>query len=205
MKQLLRRQVAMPVWSLALIVLAFVGIIGATAEPGEENGTEVATARDREPTDTTATTTLRTTTTAAPTTTTVATTTTTAPTTTTEPAVTQQSFQAIFDAHRPDFLAILQDDNNIETVDKFIYESGSGMIVLDVTSAWASPDNQVEGAWTIMRGMAALWQPGGPFPDSFTPGLRLVNSGTRHECDSTFMLQLARTEAGRQDWAAACR
>lgn len=200
-------------WQLvtASLVALLIGAAIGGAGGGGDTDTNLAAQVDQKITTTT---TKRTTTTEAtssttakePTTTTAAPTT-TAPTTTTVPPMTKDSFKTVFDGQRGEVLTILEKEDNIETVDKFVYDQGAGTVVLDVTSTWSSPDNQANGAWAIARGMAVLWEPGDGVWTSpgFTPNFTLVNSGRRYACPASLMLKLGGSEAARSEFESTCR
>lgn len=149
------------------------------------------------------------------TTTTEATTTTTfAPTTTIEltPELSVLAFLLAFGEMRQDLIDALSDDINVQSVDKFVAEAQdeddllSVIVILDITSVWASPDNQHDGAWELMRAMALAWHPinGSWYQELWVPGFRLVNSGRTYECTGDFMVQLADARASRSDWEEQC-
>jgi hypothetical protein len=150
----------------------------------------------------------------------VATTTTISPTTTSAKPVTSTTttaartpetvaveFPSKFESSRSRVLTILQADSNIKSVDKFLFDPATGTVVLAETSAWASPDNQVTGAWEITRAIAALWgKPTGLYTDSvWMPNFQLGNTGKTYNCPADLMAQLADSRASRSDWATTCQ
>lgn len=116
------------------------------------------------------------------------------------------AFSTVFEGQKMQVAEILEDSGNAETVDKFLFEMETGDLILDVTSRWASPDNQVDGAWEDTRSLAVLWgrPDGGWYQEVWTPNLLFTNSGTTYNCPGPFMVQLGSLEAGRGDWEATC-
>lgn len=166
---------------------------------------------------TTSTTTSSTTTTTLPnppTTLTPASTTSEATTTTVEltPDLTAGLFFITIESSRDVILEVWADDINVESVDGFVVEytnpndPTSLTVILDVTSGWASEDNQHDGAWEISRAMAVLWHPedGAYYNEVWQPVFRLVNSGRTYECPGEFMVQLADARASRMEWETTC-
>ena len=172
--------------------------------------------------DTTTTTSTSTTTTT--TSTTEATTTTTQPLTTTTRGSVEAStpleavtlFSMNLASFRESLIDIVGGWDDVESVDKLaVYTPDTGntendllgmAVDLDVTSVWASADNQEDGAWFITRALSTLWNStdGGWYHELWSPGLRLTNSGTVYECSGEFMVSLADQFAGKSDWLAAC-
>lgn len=195
------------VTSGVLLVLFIV----AAASGGTADDSEVATAGAVESTSTeavaeTTTTERQTTTTTRPTTTT----TTTPPTTTTtlspeqERGFAVQAMQTVFDENRTGLADTLNSLTDVETVDRLVFENET--VVVDVTSGWASPDNQHDGAWTIMKAMAQFWEPneGVWWQPQFVPNFQFVNSGRVYTCSGDFMVQMATLAAGRDQWEGSC-
>ena len=109
------------------------------------------------------------------------------------------------DGFRGDLVEALGSSNDIESVDFLDFDAETDTVVIDVTSRWASPGNQVDGAWGITRTLAILWKDGSVLGDpTWSAGLRLVNSGTAYTCTSDFMQRLADARAARSDWEAEC-
>jgi len=162
------------------------------------------------------------------TTSTTTTTTTTSTTTTTTTTVPDQGLEArdegtaitlfVLNASvlRDDLLDILNGLSDVETVDKLaIGTTGGGpvdvdspdtVLVLDITSAWASRSHQEDGAWSITRLLSVLWNrdDGLFYTPYWTPGLYFVNSGTEYQCSGEFMVRMAATLASRSDWEREC-
>ena len=193
------------------LVVILVACTGQTAEPSSTESAEP-------PTSSTSVTTATTTTTVQTTTTTIiAATTTTAGLEATTPSQAAALFTLMVAGSRDAIIDIIQDGGEVETVDKFVFEfpeSGDAesdllglVLVLDVTSRWASRDNQEDGAWAITRVMSALWDPSEivPYHELWVPPFRLTNSGTTYECSGEFMVRLASVQAGRSDWESECR
>jgi|GEM_PF-2868609 len=143
---------------------------------------------------------------------TTTTTSSTTTTTTTVPLTPEQeleikklAFSTVFETSRLDLAGILTDDINVETVDKFVLDD-AGDIDLNVTSGWASPDNQVDGAWETTRALATLWtrDTGNWYQEGYVPGFKFTNSGTVYNCPGEFMVALGSLEAARSDWEATC-
>lgn len=149
-----------------------------------------------------------------------ATTTTTDATTTTRRAATTTTAAVVIPETPDDTEAVLRDafENSreslaeelnghpdIESANKVVWDDTTHGILLDVTSTWASPDNQAEGAFNITRDMAPLWGEGyADFAAVFVPTFTLVNSGTTYSCPGQFMLDLADARAGRTDFEGSC-
>ncbi|MDP2182039.1 MAG: hypothetical protein Q8K99_05645 [Actinomycetota bacterium] len=115
-------------------------------------------------------------------------------------------FVAAFEESRVKLAGIVEDDGNAESVDKLAYDAKTETVILDVTSRWGSPDNQVDGAWAIVRLMSTLYDAdeGAWYQDGFVPNLRLVNSGRKYTQSGDFMLRLAAFSASRSDWEKEC-
>lgn len=193
--------------AVAVVALLLgLGIGAAAASGGDEAGKEEEAASTSSTVASTTTERERTTTTTAPTTTS----TTAAPTTTTTAAPTPESvaaaFPSQFEATRSELIDVLESDRNVQSVDRFEYDPAQGAVILAVTSTWASPDNQDEGAWELTRAMAALWEPtNGLWHDpTWSPALQLVNSGRYRNCTGEFMVLLADRRASQADWRANC-
>lgn len=122
------------------------------------------------------------------------------------PEVQRTAFASVFEEDRVKLAQILESDDNVESVDKLAYDPASEVVTLDVTSTWASPDNQVEGAWAIVRLMSTLYDPdkGAWYQDGFVPSFVLVNSGSQYTQSGDFMLRLATFSASRDDWEKEC-
>jgi hypothetical protein len=122
------------------------------------------------------------------------------------PEVQRTAFASVFEENRVKLAQILESDDNVESVDKLAYDPASEVVTLDVTSTWASPDNQVEGAWAIVRLMSTLYDPdkGAWYQDGFVPSFVLVNSGSEYTQSADFMLRLATFSASRDDWESEC-
>ena len=171
------------------------------------------------PTTTEATTTTSTSSTTT-TTTTLATTTTTGASLgdleATDPGQAAALFALSFATTREGLIPLIEDFEDVESVDNFnidVPDTGNPdedllgtVLLLDVTSTWASEDNQVEGAWFITRALSVLWDrdEGGWYSEHWVPAFRLVNSGTTYECDGEFMVRVADQLAGMSDWLEAC-
>ncbi len=180
-------------------------------------------------TDTTATTDVPTTTEVVVVTTTVPPTTTTTvpptatttvpPTTTTtsgidldDPATAALFFIFQFESSRDAIIEVLENNINIESVDKYITEAEtageptSAQVILDVTSGWASDDNQHDGAWEITKAMAILYEAPdkGWYSEVWVPDFLLTNSGRDYNCTGDFMVQLADSRKSMSDWEAEC-
>lgn len=212
-----------PLWAVLLIGVVALGIGAATADSDED--AEVATAsngeledqltqledeleeRDEEIADLNeqieATETTETTTTTSTTSTTT--------TTTTPPSPEELRAEAVdemarrFEANRDSLAAALSDHDEVETLDRLLFEGET--VIIDVTSRWASPDNQHDGAWTLSRELATFWEPDGEgawWQEAFVPNFRLVNSGRVYDCSGAFMVEMASLRAGRADWEATC-
>jgi hypothetical protein len=178
------------------VVLLLVGIvIGAVSNNGAS--TKSASVQSTSTTSPAAATTAP-----RPTTTIAATTTTALPT----PVSAAAGFPATFDSVRPKLLSLLQGDSNVKSVDKLVFDPGNGTVVLAVTSTWASPDNQVTGAWELTRSVATLWMPtrGAFYDPVWQPNFSLSNSGTNSLCKAPFMVSLADSKASQSDWQAQC-
>lgn len=199
-------QRSVPLW--ALILAAILGLaLGAAAGGSDRDETATVsddaevTATERETTTTereTTTTERETTTTAAPTT--------TALTPEERREVAKQAFGGGFDATRGTLADLLNEDRNVETLDQLTYDAAADLVTVAVTSTWASPDNQHDGAWEISRMLATLYERDeGPWwsPD-YVPNLTLVNSGTRYNCGAELMVRLGSLEASRDHWEAEC-
>jgi hypothetical protein len=188
-----------PLW-VGLGVLAFVllGVVGALTDTGDDERSEPNKIEADAPA-TTATLEATTTTTAAPTT-----------TSTMSPEqmvdVAKLAFGVVFDAQRVELAEAVQGDINVGSVDLFAYDGNTGVVTLDITSGWASPDNQVDGAWDLTRQLAALYSPtdGAWYQAEWVPGFTLVNSGVTYRCSGEFMARLATFSASRADWDAEC-
>jgi len=122
------------------------------------------------------------------------------------PEVQRAAFASVFEENRVKLAQILEGDDNVESVDKLAYDPASEVVTLDVTSTWASPDNQVEGAWAIVRLMSTLYDPDGGawYQDGFVPSFVLINSGSQYTQSGDFMLRLATFSASRDDWEKEC-
>lgn len=116
------------------------------------------------------------------------------------------AFETVFEENRVKLAQILEDDDNVESVDKLAYDSASQTVLLDVTSPWASSDNQVDGAWAIVRLMSTLYESdqGSWYQDGFVPSFVLTNSGSKYTQSDDFMLRLAAFSASREDWEKEC-
>lgn len=195
-----------PLWAqitigiLVLIILAGIASGGEDEEPVAAVD-ETTTTEEVEETPTT--------TTEATTTTTEATTTTTeAPTTTLSPEQEREvaviAMGLVFEESRDLLAETLDSLTDVETVDRLAYENET--VIVDITSTWASPDNQHDGAWNIMKGFAVLWDPddGNWYQKSFSPNLQLINSGRVYTCPGDFMVQMADLRAGRSEWETTC-
>lgn len=176
-------------------------LLGSLAGDPDEEAEAAAT------TTTTETTTEATTTTKATTTTTEATTTTRQLTAEEQRYIAVLAMSVSFENSRDAIIGILEDDINVDSVDKFVFDVGEETVILAVTSGWASGDNQIDGAWELTRTIAELWHPddGHFVQDQFTPNFLLSNSGTAYECDADFMKRLADSRASRGDWEVLCR
>lgn len=131
-----------------------------------------------------------------------------APTTTLSPADAKAAMIDAFTQTRNDFVPAIQASTDVASADKIEYDPVSDSIDVEVTSRWASPDNQVDGAWNITKLVAALWETEGSglrrYPP-YAPGFRLVNSGTVYHCTSDVMIAIAEIRASREDWQAQCQ
>ncbi len=163
-----------------------------------------------EPPKPTTTVPITTSTTVPPTTTTVPPTTTTTIERTAELVVIE--FFLVFEQTRETIIEIWAEDINVESVDKYVAEAEdagellSVQVILDVTSGWAHPDNQHDGAWEITRSMAILYEEDGAWYDElWVPVFRLVNSGRAYQCAGDFMVQLADSRQSRADWEEQCQ
>lgn len=118
------------------------------------------------------------------------------------PNTQEAAFRSAFTEGRAELLTVLEDDDNVESVDKLAYDAKKKVVIVDITSAWASPDNQEDGAWALTRAMAELWTPdtGAWWQDDFLPGFKLVNSGKVYQCSGSFMVKLGDASASRGDW-----
>lgn len=140
----------------------------------------------------------------APTTTVVATTTTSAPTPEELAALNNMTFVLVCEQSRDGFIDALTNDMNVQSVDQWLCRE-DGVMEVSITSAWATPENQADGAWELMRAFAVIWDDDdGLFNTDFKPPLRFVNSDTVYECSGDFMDRLADTRASRADWEAEC-
>lgn len=188
-----------------LVVLLIVASASGADDP--DDGEDVAATDTTEVERTTTTERETTTTTERPTTTT---TTTEPPTTTTTLSPEEERFvavlamQTVFDENRSSLAETLDGLIDVETVDRLAFENET--VVVDVTSGWASPDNQHDGAWTIMKGMAQFWEPneGIWWQEQFVPSFTFVNSGRSYHCTGDFMVQMATLSAGRDQWEGTC-
>ena len=174
-----------PIAALAILLVTLLIGIGIGAASGSSDKKDATVAAVDTSTSTTSTAPPTTTTTRPPT------------TTTTLPPATPESvgglFPAGFESSRSKVLDVLTSMTDIETVDSFIYDPAKQAVTLAVTSRWASPENQVDGAWSISRAIATLWQqPDGAMTTRLVqPKFTLVNSGTRYTCPAETMTALA--------------
>lgn len=192
------------VTSGVLLVLFLVAAVSGGASDDQDIAAEGATTTT-DPDDDSTTTTERTTTS-----TSTSTTTTEPPTTTTtlspeeERSIAVLAMQTVFEENRASLAETLGGLTDVETVDRLVFENEA--VVVDVTSGWASPDNQHDGAWTIMKAMAQLWEPdeGTWWQEQFVPNFQFVNSGRVYTCSGDFMVQMATLAAGRDQWEMTC-
>lgn len=120
--------------------------------------------------------------------------------------IAQVAFGIVFEDTRTALIEVLADDINVQSVDRYEWDAELGAVVVDITSGWASPDNQVDGAWELTRAFAQLWAPadGAWHQDVWTPDFRLTNSGTVYACPAEFMVALGDVRASRADWQSTC-
>lgn len=195
-------------WPTAVLIAVGVGalllgLVGGTLIKGGSSSEQTATTGTASVSSTSTTTSSSTTTTVQRTTTTTAAPTTTSPPT---PEEVKAAFPGVFDSHRKALLDALGNDENIQSVDRFEYDEKTGAVVLAVTSRWASPDNQDQGAWEITRSAASLWEPGKGvwYSAVWAPSFQLVNSGRYRNCSGEFMVKLADARASQGDWTKSC-
>jgi hypothetical protein len=178
----------------AVVVLAIGGAL-----TGSDDDTDTVAASDD--TRRTTTTVQRTTTTAEPT------------TTTTEipperlEVIERMAFAEVFDDTRISAAESLQGEFAVQSVDRFVFDSGTGTVIIEITSVYSTVEYQDDQAWEIMRALADLWMPpGGAFVvgDVFRPNLEVIVSGRSKSCSAEFMGQLATFAASRSDWETAC-
>lgn len=192
-----------PLWAQVLIGLVLLLVVVGAAGGGETDEEPVSA-------DTTTTSVAETTTTTEATTTTTESTTTTEATTTTtltpeqEREIAVVAMGVVFEDQRLSFAELLADLTDVETVDRLAFENET--VIIDITSTWASPDNQHDGAWTLMKAMAQFWEPneGIWWQEAFVPNFQLVNSGRVYNCSGDFMVDMATLRAGRNEWEASC-
>ena len=190
-----------PLW-VGLVGLVIGVVLGAASSSTSDEGDASASS----PTTIEKSTTTSSTTTSSTTTTTIAPTTTTTLTAEQIRGGSREEFIQAFEQSRVDVASALEDQRDIETVDKFVFDASTEAIILDVTSTWASADNQEDGAWTVTRSFAQFWEPedGGYWHADYLPALTFVNSGTLYSCSGEFMVRLASLSAGRDDWKREC-
>ncbi|MDZ7673740.1 MAG: hypothetical protein U5K30_01515 [Acidimicrobiales bacterium] len=95
----------------------------------------------------------------------------------------------MFEENRLDLADTLgSSTTDVETADRLVFENGT--VVIEVTSTWASPDNQHDGAWTLTKALSQFWEPDGIwYQDAFDTAFQLVNSGRTYTCAGEFMVQ----------------
>jgi len=119
-----------------------------------------------------------------------------------------------FELTRDVLIEFLENDINVESVDEYIAEAETAgeptsvQVILDVTSGWASDDNQHDGAWEITRAMADLYDDAPDnqawYSEAWVPDFLLTNSGRDYNCTGDFMVQLADSRKSMSDWDAEC-
>lgn len=118
----------------------------------------------------------------------------------------REAFLVIWDnTLRAELVDVLGLSNDVDSVDLVDFDAETDTLIIDITSRWSSAGVQADGAWSIIRVLAAFWGQDSVFayPD-WPVALRFVNSGTVYECSDDFMQRLADTRASRSDWEQEC-
>lgn len=201
-----RRFRGWPIWAQLLTAAVIVIVIAASAagspdEADQDDASPTSTAPEVESEEE-----------AEESTTTSETTTTSSTTTTTEVTLTPQELrtlavlgmEVVFEEQRDTLADTLDSISDVETVDRLVFENET--VIVDITSGWASPDNQHDGAWNLMKGISQFWESGEGiwYQEAFVPNLTLINSGRTYACTGEFMVEMASLNAGRSAWETEC-
>lgn len=191
MKSLLARRIATPVWVLvvgAVVLLAVGGAAGRGDQADQASDTTTTGAGAEIFANLTPTS--RTTTTAPATTTTTA-----------APTLDQlkTAFALAFETNRIAIAESLEEDQSLQSVDRFEFDGGPGTVILAVTTGYQTEEIIRTKAWEVTDSMLSLWR-----GTEFSPGFRLLADRYTYSCSGDFMRRLADRRATRAEWQTSC-
>jgi hypothetical protein len=116
-------------------------------------------------------------------------------------------FPIVFDTFRDGVIEILDGNFVVQTVDRYVYDSDNGTVLVDITPAFDFDEGVRDDAWEIMRAMSELWTAEAWVDPThaWSPSLDVSISTAQYRCTGDQMRLMQDARFGRSDWETSCR